>query len=110
MNTLKIYENIIALCPRIERKGKTVPYTSANGYMFSFINKDNELGMRFSKEVQENYIEEFKTSLFKSHNSIMKGYILIKDDMYNNTDLLVKLLNESYDYVMSLKSKNTKKN
>jgi hypothetical protein len=105
MNTLEVYENIIALCPRIERKGKTVPYTSANGHMFSFINKDNELGFKFSKEVQEKYLNKFDTSLFKSHNSIMKGYILIKDDMYNNTNLLVDLLNESYDYVMSLKSK-----
>lgn len=105
MNTLEVYENIIALCPRIERKGKTVPYTSANGHMFSFINKDNELGFRFSKEVQEKYLTKFDTILFKSHNSIMKGYILIKDDMYNNTELLVDLLNESYDYVMSLKSK-----
>jgi len=36
---LKIYEEIVSHCPDITRKGKSVPYTSSNGHMFSFINK-----------------------------------------------------------------------
>ncbi len=43
------YDELIAMCPRFERKGKAVPYTSANGHMFSQLNKDGELGIRFSK-------------------------------------------------------------
>lgn len=30
-----LYDQLVAKCPRFERKGKTVPYTSANGPMFS---------------------------------------------------------------------------
>ena len=36
---LKRYDELIAKCPRFERKGKTMPYTSSNGYMFSLLNK-----------------------------------------------------------------------
>ena len=32
---LEIYDQLIAKCSRFKRKGKTMPYTSANGYMFS---------------------------------------------------------------------------
>lgn len=102
---LKIYDKLVEKCPRFERKGKTMPYTSANGYMFSLLNKDGELGIRFSKDVQEKYIKEFKTTLFKSYGSVMRGYILVPENMLKDLDTLASLLNESYDYVMSLEPK-----
>lgn len=102
---LEIYDKAVAKCPRFERKGKTVPNTSANGYMFSMLNKDGELGIRFSKPVQEKYLQEFNTTLFKSYGAVMRGYVLIPDHMLKDLDQLADLLNESYDYVMSLKPK-----
>ncbi|HSR52946.1 MAG TPA: hypothetical protein VLV83_19160 [Acidobacteriota bacterium] len=102
---LEIYDKLVAKCPRFERKGKTVPNTSANGYMFSMLNKDGELGIRFSKPVQEKYLQEFNTTLFKSYGAVMRGYVLIPDHMLGDLDQLADLLNESYDYVMSLKPK-----
>ena len=102
---LKTYDQLVAKCPRFERKGKSVPYTSANGYMFSILNKDGELGIRFSKEIQKKYIEEWNTTLFKSHNAIMQGYVLIPDNMLKDLENLANYLNESYDYVMTLKPK-----
>ncbi len=48
---LKIYDELISKCSRFGRFGKTMPYTSANGYMFSALNKAGEIGIRFSKEV-----------------------------------------------------------
>lgn len=103
--TLKLYDELVDKCPRFERKGKTVPYTSANGHMFSSINKDGELGIRFSKEVQEKYMKEFNTTYFKSYGATMRGYILIPEALYGDLDKLAELLNESYDYVMSLDPK-----
>ncbi len=102
---LELYDKIVDKCPRFERKGKTMPYTSANGYMFSLLNKDGELGFRFSKEVQEKYIKEFNSSLFKSYGATMKGYVLIPDAMLSDLDKLAEYLNESYDYVMTLEPK-----
>lgn len=102
---LKVYDQLIAKCPRFERKGKTMPYTSVNGYMFSLFNKAGEIGIRFSKSVQETYIEEFKSSIYKSYGAVMKGYVLIPESMLDNLDHVAKYLNESYDYVMSLEPK-----
>ena len=102
---LKIYDKLVAKCPRFDRKGKTMPYTSANGYMFSLLNKDGQLGFRFSKAVQEKYIQEFSTTLFKSYGAVMRGYVLIPDHMLEDMDKLAEYPNESYDYVMTLEPK-----
>ncbi len=102
---LAIYDQLIAKCPRFERKGKTMPYTSANGYMFSLFNKAGEIGIRFSKEVQEKYMKEFETTFYKSYGATMKGYVLIPEAMLKDLDKLAEYLNESYDYVMSLDPK-----
>ncbi len=104
-NKLAIYDALVAKCDRFERKGKTMPYTSANGYMFSLLNKAGEIGIRFSKEVQEKYIKEFNSNLFISYNAVMKGYVLIPDEMLKDLDNVAKYLNESFDYVMSLEPK-----
>lgn len=102
---LKAYDALVAKCPRFDRKGKTMPYTSANGYMFSLFNKAGELGMRFSKEVQKKYMEELDTTLYKSYGAVMQGYILIPEHMWGDLDNLARYLNESYDYVMTLEPK-----
>lgn len=102
---LALYDEVVAKCPRFERKGKTMPYTSANGHMFSLLNKDGELGFRYSKEVQDKYIQEWGTTTFKSYGATMRGYVLIPEEMLEDLDKLSEYLNESYDYVMSLPPK-----
>lgn len=102
---LAIYDELVSKCDRFERKGKTMPYTSANGYMFSQLNKAGEIGIRFSKEVQEKYLKEFDTTVFKSYGAVLKGYVLIPEKMLVDLDALAKYLDESYDYVMSLEPK-----
>ena len=102
---LKVYDELVKKCTRFERKGKTMPYTSANGYMFTLFNKAEEIGIRFSKEVQNKYMEELNTTFYKSYGAVMKGYILIPDEMLEDLDNVAKYLNESYDYVMTLEPK-----
>ena len=102
---LKLYDQLVLRCERFKRKGKTMPYTSANGYMFSLLNKDGDLGIRFSKPVQTKYMKSLNTTVYKSYNAIMKGYILLPESLLKNESKVVELLNESYDYVMSLPPK-----
>ena len=102
---LERYDAIVGKCDGIERKGKTVPYTSANGHMFSLLNKEGELGFRFSKEVQQRYIEEFKSDVLRSHGAQMRGYVRIPESLFNDLNKLTELLKESHAYVMSLEPK-----
>lgn len=99
------YDKLVNGCPRFERKGKSVPYTSANGYMFSILNKEGELGIRFSKVIQKKYLEAWGTTIFKSHGATMRGYVLVPETMFQDMEGIVTYLNESYDYVMSLEPK-----
>ena len=102
---IELYNKLVAKCKRFDIKGKNMLYTSANGHMFSQLNKDGQLGIRFSGEVQEKYMKKLKTTNFKSYGAVMKGYILIPESMWKDLGKLAKYLNESYDYVMSLDSK-----
>lgn len=102
---LKLYDELVKRCPRFERKGKTMPYTSANGHMFSLLNKEGDFGIRFSKETQAKYMEVFSSTHLTSHGATMKGYVKIPDTIWNDLDKLAQYLNESYDYVMTLDPK-----
>lgn len=73
--------------------------------MFSLLNEDGQLGIRFSRQVQEKYIKEFGTGLFESYGAVMRGYVLIPDHMFEDLDKLSGYLDESYDYVMTLEPK-----
>ncbi|MEO1011335.1 MAG: hypothetical protein AAFX53_08525 [Bacteroidota bacterium] len=106
---LALYDALIERCPRFERKGKSMPYTSANGYMFSLLNKAGEIGIRFSKEVQERYFKTLKTTLYKSYGAVMHGYVLIPEEVLNDGQRVAQLLNESYDHFMSLEPNTHKK-
>ena len=102
---LAFYDKLIATNQNFERKGKTMPSTSANGYMYSQLNKDGEIGIRLSKESGKKIMEEHKTTGFKSYGAVMKDYILIPENLHDNMDLLSTYLEESYNYVMSLEPK-----
>ena len=102
---LELYDEAVLNCPSFERKGKTMPYTSANGHMFSLLNKAGELGVRFSNDIQQKYIEDLSTTTFVSHGATIRGYVLMPEHICSDIDQLAKYLNEGYDYVMSLEPK-----
>ncbi len=102
---LALYDEAFAKCPRFDRKGKTMPYTSSNGHMFSLLNKAGELGIRFSKDVQQKYIEDLPTTIFESYGATMRGYILIPEKICSDIEKSAEFLNQGYDYVMTLKPK-----
>jgi hypothetical protein len=106
---LKLYNQLIADNPSFERKGKTMPYTSANGYMFSQLNKDNEIGIRLSKESGRKFMEKHQTGEFRSYGAVMRDYVLVPEHLYSDMELLSKYLEESYQHVMSLKPNTSKK-
>jgi len=102
---LALFDELVAMNPKIERKGKTMPYTSANGYMFSLLNKAGEFGIRLSKESGEKFMEKHQTTRFKSHGAFLRGYVLIPDQLFDNMGLLSQYLEEAHQHVLSLKPK-----
>ncbi len=106
---LKFYDKLIATNDKFKRKGKTMPYTSANGYMFSLFNKAGEIGIRLSAASQKTFKEKHNTTEYRSYGAVMRDYVLIPEHLYDNLDLLAATLDESYEYVLSLPPKPTSK-
>lgn len=102
---LVLYDKAVAACPKFDRKGKTMPYTSANGYMFSQLNKDGQIGIRLPKESGKKFMEKYNTGPFMSYGAVMREYVLVPESLESNVKQLAKYLNEGYEYVMSLPPK-----
>ena len=106
---LTLYDQAVEACPRFERKGKSTAFTSANGYMFSYLNKAGELGIRLSTDLQEKFSEANEVKPFLSNGTVMRDYVLIPETMLDDVSAISSLLDQSYDHVMSLKPKPGKK-
>jgi hypothetical protein len=106
---LEAYEKLVATNPAIERKGDTVPYTSHNGHMFSYLEKDGSLGLRLPDEAIEDFLRKYKTTLFVSYGIVKKEFVLVPDKLLKNTKELKPYFDMSFRYVDSLKPKASKK-
>jgi hypothetical protein len=106
---IDLYDQLIATNPKIERKGKSMPYTSLNGHMYTYLSKSGSLGIRLPKEERKDFLEKYNTSLYESHGAIMKEYVTVPDELLKNTEEVKKYLELSYEYVKTLKPKPTKK-
>jgi hypothetical protein len=102
---LASYMRVIAAVPGIEQKGKTMPYTSLNGYMFTHLSKEGVMGIRLSQKDRENFIRKYNSTLFEQHGRIMKEFVKVPDDLLHNTKELSTYLKISFDHTMSLKPK-----
>jgi len=106
---LRLYEKLVATSPRVTRKGASMPYTSSNGHMFSFLSKDGRMALRLQAGERASFIEKYKTELCVQHGAVMKEYVVVPDDLLENTKELKPYFDSSYEYVSSLKPKPTKK-
>ncbi len=89
-----LFEDAIKASGRFERKGKANPYTSANGHMFSQINKDDQLGIRLPKTRQIELSAAFGAGPFKSYGATMRDYVCLTPDMLTDATLVTTLLDE----------------
>lgn len=106
---LELYEKLVATNPAVERKGATMPYTSLNGHMFSFLTKAGTLALRLPSEERDAFLKKFKTKLCEQHGRVLEEYVEVPDALLKKTQELKKYFDLSYSYVASLKPKPTKK-
>jgi TfoX/Sxy family transcriptional regulator of competence genes len=104
-----LYDALIATNPEIERKGKSSPYTSVNGHMFSYLSKEGELGLRLSKEDQAAFVAKYNSEPFIQYGAVMRDYVSVPQDLLADTQELKGYLTQSYNYVSGLKPKPTKR-
>jgi TfoX/Sxy family transcriptional regulator of competence genes len=106
---LALYEKLVATNPKVERKGATVPYTSLNGHMFSYLSKEGKLALRLPTAEREAFLKKYKAKLCEAYGKVQPEYVEVPDSLLSSTKELKKFFDSSYAYVGSLKPKPTTK-
>jgi hypothetical protein len=104
---LAMYERAVATLPGVERKGATVPYTSVNGHMFSYLGPDGRLALRLPAGERQAFIDRFSTRLHEAYGIVQKEYVTVPDELLGDTPALAPYFASSYAYVSGLKPKPT---
>lgn len=99
------YDKLVATNKKIQRKGDTVPYTSHNGHMFSYLEKDGSMGLRLPPAELQEFLQKYKTTLFKSYGIIKKDFATVPDKLLKNTKELKPWFDISWEFVQTLKPK-----
>jgi TfoX/Sxy family transcriptional regulator of competence genes len=106
---LELYDKLVATNPSVERKGVTMPYTSLNGHMFSFLTKTGKLALRLPTAERDAFLKKYKATLCEQHGSVLDEYVEVPDALLTNTQEVKKFFDQAYAYVGSLKPKPTTK-
>lgn len=104
---LEAYEALIAEIEDLERKGKTQPYTSLNGNMFSFLAPDGTLAFRLSKADRAAFLDRFPDAVVEQYDTAMKDYVAVPDALIEDASPLRELFASCLANARTLKPKPT---
>jgi hypothetical protein len=102
---LELYDRLIASAPGIERKGATMPYTSRNGHMFSFLDATGAVSLRLPPDARQEFVSRYDAKPAEQHGRTMQEYVVVPDSLLERTDELRIWLERSHDWIGSLKPK-----
>jgi hypothetical protein len=106
---LSLYERLVEATPGVERKGATMPYTSRNGHMFSFLDPSGSMALRLPADAREEFLARYGADPAVQHGRTMQEYVTVPDDMLERTDELQAWLARSHAWIGTLKPKPTKR-
>ena len=102
---LALYEKLIATDPSIERKGVTIPYTSANGKMFTYLSPTGDLRLRLPEPERAAFTKRYRTKPVVQHGVVMKDFVAVPPGLLARTAELKGYLGISRRYAEQLGSK-----
>ena len=109
LEKLELYKKLVATNPKVDKKGATVPYTSVNGHMFSYLSKAGKLALRLPAAERDAFLKTYKAKLCEAYGRVQPEYVEVPDSLLSSTRELKKFFDRSYEYVGSLKPKPTKR-
>lgn len=101
------YDRIIATIPGVERRGATMPYTSVNGNMSSFLTPTGGLALRLSEGDRAAFLERHGADLHEAHGRVLREYVSVPDPVMRDVAEMGPWFAASFAYVSSLKPKPT---
>jgi hypothetical protein len=102
---LLLYEKLVATNAAVELKGATVPYTSMNGNMSSYLSKEGKLALRLPPADIQAFLKKYKAKLCEAYAVVQKEYVEVPDALLAKTSELKKYFDASVEYVSAPKPK-----
>jgi hypothetical protein len=103
------YEELIATDPSIERKGVTIPYTSINGKMFTYLSPTGDLRLRLPDDERAAFIKRYRAKVAVSNGVVMKDFVAVPPALLARTAELKPYLRVSRLYAEQLGTKKSKR-
>ena len=105
--SLAQYEKLVAGVPGIPRKGATLPYTSLNGNMFSYLDKSGSLALRLPPEARAAFVAKYQTGPVMPYGVVQPEYVSVPAALLADTAELAPYFALSVEYARTLKPKPT---
>lgn len=99
------YEELVTSVEGVERKGAANPYTSRNGYMTSFIDRDGEVSIRLAKPDRDEFITRYESRISQQYGRQMPEFAVVPDELLERPDELRPWFVRSWEWVGTLDSK-----
>jgi hypothetical protein len=107
---VELYDRLLGPDARHERRGKTLPYTSANGHMYSFVSADGQVCLRLPEDGRREFRRHHGGGEVVQHGRVMKEYVAVPPALLlEQPEEILSVLGESLDYVLSLRPKVTRR-
>src|SRR5438477_895780 len=104
---LALYDALLATKPSIERKGATIPYTSANGKMFTYLSPSGDLRLRLPEEERVSFMKKYRTEPVVQSGVVMKDWVAVPASLFARAAELRPYLETSRAYAVRLGTKSS---
>ncbi len=103
------YDRLIATRSEVVRKGASIPYTSLNGHMTSYLTDSGSLVLRLSPDDRTRFLDEHGTTLHTAHGTVQKEFVDVPDPLFSDTASIAPWFALSLDWIGGLKPKPTRR-
>ena len=102
---LAVYDKLLATVPGVERKGATIPYTSTDGKMFTYLTPSGDLRLRLPEAERDAFVKSYRTKPVIQHGVLMKDWVAVPPALFARSAELKPYLEKSHAYARQLGTK-----
>jgi hypothetical protein len=102
---LAVYDKLLATVPGVERKGATIPYTSTDGKMFTYLTPSGDLRLRLPAAERDAFMKSYRTKPVIQHGVLMKDWVAVPPALFARGAELKPYLEKSRTYARQLGAK-----
>jgi hypothetical protein len=107
--TTRLYEAAVKATAGAELKGATMPYTSVNGNMYSFLDKAGVVAIRLGETDRHAFMRVGGVICVHETGAVMREYVIAPPALIAKTKALSGWLSKGLAYARTLKPKPTAK-